>query len=181
MTRRSRPVPPALPVVALIWMVGCDGTNEAPSAAPEPQPVAALPMDGPDPRSEAAAVKTAVGDAKSLWGGGDRAGAKARIMEAYFAHFQPIEPILRRQDAQATLELEFAFGALADRMGRRGDAGPLNEESAALVTRIESLVAAIPAEALPTTPSPTLSGPPPVSVEATPPRADLHTFGDAKN
>ncbi len=181
MTRRSRPVPPKLPLVVLTWMVACEPKSTDPSSEPETKPVAPLPMDGPDPRLEVAAVKTAVGDAKSLWGGGDRAGAKARIMEAYLSHFQPIEPILRRQDAQATLELEFAFGALADRMGRRGEAGPLNEESAALITRIETLVAAIPVEALPTTPSPTLSGPPPVAVEATPPRADLQTFGDAKN
>lgn len=170
--------PPAA-ALALTLALACGGPP-AP-AAPDPAPAPAAPLTGPSPAARSLEIRGALEDARTLWEGGDRDAARDRVLVAYQQSFEPMEPLLARLDPAGTLELEYAFGALAVQLGKRGDPMAAQVAISSLSDRVEAAVKAIPPEALPpeVKQAEELLGPPPVAVEARPPRRDLKTYGDA--
>ena len=148
-------------------------------ACDRPPPEPGMP-EGPHPVQRADELRVALQEAQNAWSTGKRAEARARVQSAYREWFEPLEPVLRQEDALTTLELEFQFGALAQRMSKKGDPVALNDAVMSLVDGMDSLVAKLPA------PSPEVmeesrlaSDALPVTVEVTAPKRDFTTYGNA--
>jgi len=145
----------------------------------EPAPV--VMPEGPHARQRADELRMALQEAQNAWSTGRRVEAKTRVEAAYQQWFEPMEPVLRRDHAEQTLELEFKFGALARRMGKKGDPVALNDAVMELVAGVDTLVDTLPepaADAVAEGGSPTDALP--VAVEVTPPKREFTTYGNAK-
>lgn len=183
-----RPAPPSPPprrrprvgarALPLLLALGCKGGE--PSPAPEQSPAPAAPLSGPSPAARSMEIRGALEDARSLWEGGDRDAARDRVLLTYQQSFEPMEPLLSRLDPMGTLEIEYAFGALAVQLSKRGEPMSAQVAISALTDRIEAAVEAIPPEALPpeAQQADEVLGPPPVAVEARPPKRDFKTYGE---
>lgn len=194
LTSRRPPPPPARPfsagptgaalgaalALALLGAAaGCDpSAPDAPPAAPAP----AAPLQGPSPAARGMEIRGALDDARSLWEGGDRAAARDRVLLAYQQSFEPMEPLLRSVNPDETFALEYAFGALATQLSRRADPLRTQTQINELNSRIDTLIRSVPADALPPEAqvNEELLGPPPVAIEARPPRRNPQTFGEGE-
>jgi|GEM_PF-3224073 len=157
-------------LLSLLLLVGCDRTP--------PEPVV---PEGPHPVQRADELRMALQEAQNAWSTGRRAEARARVQSAYREWFEPLEPVLRQEDALVTLQLEFQFGALAQRMGKKGDPVALNDAVMALVDGMDGLVAKLPAPPPEALEDSTLASDAlPVTVEVTAPKREYTTYGDAK-
>lgn len=137
--------------------------------------------EGPHAVERADELRLALQEAQNAWSTGRRAEARARVQAAYREWFEPLEPLLRRQDALTTLELEFQFGALAQRMGRKGDPVALNDAVMDLVHGMDELVAVLPPPPVTEAdPGPKATDALPVAVEVTAPKRTYTTYGDAE-
>ena len=157
------------PVLVGLASVGCD----RPASTP-------VVVEGPHAVQRADELRMALREAQNAWSTGKRAEAKGRVQSAYRTWFEPLEPVLRQQDPLATLRLEFEFGALAQRMGRKGDPVELNDAVMALVDGMDGMVGKLPpppSGALESTPM--ASDALPVAVEVNAPKRELKTYGDA--
>jgi len=164
--------------LALALCAGCAGSD--PSPAPPQSPAPAAPLSGPSPAARSMEIRGALEDARSLWEEGDRDGARDRVLLTYQQSFEPMEPLLSRLDPMGTLEIEYAFGALAVQLSKRGEPMSAQVSIRALTDRVEAAVEAIPPEALPpeAQQQDELLGPPPVAVEARPPTRGFKTYGE---
>jgi len=149
------------------------------SACERGTPVPELP-EGPHPVQRADELRVALQEAQNAWSTGKRKEAHARVLSAYREWFEPLEPVLREQDALATLRLEFQFGALAQRMSQKGDPVGLNDAVMSLVDAMDGLVQTLPAPAPgELNEAPMASDALPITVEVTAPSRELTTYGDA--
>jgi len=165
------PVLIAALVLGVTLIAGCDRSK----------PTVELP-EGLHPVQRADELRIALQAAQNAWSTGKRSEARAGVQTAYREWFEPIEPVLRQEDALTTLELEFQFGALAERMGSSGDPVELNDAVIALVEGLDGLVAKLPAPS----PEATVEGSRssdalPVTIEVTAPKTTLTTYGDAQD
>jgi len=142
-----------------------------------PPPVLA---EGPGARQRADELRMALQEAQNAWSTGRRAEARTRVESAYQHWFEPLEPLLRRDYAVETLELEFKFGALARRMGKEGDPVALNDAVMDLVAGVDTLVDTLPATAGMGAEGGSPTDALPVATEVMPPSRELKTYGDAK-
>ena len=157
--------------VVVISAFGCDRSAPAP-----------VVVEGPHAVQRADELRMALREAQNAWSTGKRAEAKARVQAAYRTWFEPLEPVLRQQDALATLRLEFEFGALAQRMGKKGDPVELNDAVMTLVDGMDGMVGQLPPpppDALDAVPM--ASDALPVAVEVEAPKQELKTYGDASD
>ena len=162
-----------------LWLGG--GTLLLLLSACQPEVASAPVVDGPHPQQRADSLRMALQEAQNAWSTGRRAEAKTKVQFAYQHWFEPIEPLLRREDAVGTLAVEFKFGALAARMGQKGDPVAMNDAVMKLLTELDVLVARLPApppEAMVDTTSALDALP--VAIEVVPPAREFTTYGDAK-
>ena len=151
-------------IFALLFATGC-GLTATPDAPP---PVEDAPARVQALRLDLHAVQQA-------WGEGRREEARAGLRAAYADRFEPMEPALRTLDPVATLELEYAFGALERRLRRGGDALAVAEAVQAITRGTDALVAQLPQpEGAPAEAPPSL-GTPRAEAATLPP----HLQGDA--
>ena len=156
---------------AILWLAVACQTEPPPLVMPE----------GPHALQRADELRMALQEAQNAWSTGRRSEARARVESAYQHWFEPLEPLLRRDYALETLELEFKFGALARRMGKKGDPVALNDAVMDLVAGVDTLVETLPEPAdgaVEKGGSPTDALP--VATEVMAPSRDLKTYGDAK-
>lgn len=170
--------------VLLALAVGAQGCapEPAPTALSPIAPAPAAPLQGPSPAARGMEIRGALEDARSLWEGGDRPAARDRVLVAYQQSFEPMEPLLRSVNPDETFALEFAFGALAAQLARRGDPLSTQAQINDINSRVDTLIRSVPAEALPPEAkvNEELLGPPPTAVEVRPPQRDMRTYGEAE-
>ena len=165
--------------LALALSTACDPKPAIEAPGPT-APAPAAPLQGPSPAARGMEIRGALEDAPIWTEGGVRPQARDRVLLAYQQSFEPMEPLLRSINPDETFALEYAFGALAQQLSRRGDALGTQTAINAVNNRLDSLVRSIPAEALPpdVKPDEELLGPPPTAVEALPPQRDMPTYGE---
>jgi hypothetical protein len=142
--------------------------------SPEP------PAPPPDvaPRAHAADLRAALQEAQNAWSAGRRGEARNRVMSAYAQHFEPLEPQLRPAHGDEVLALEYEFGRLSRTLSAKGQPVAVNDAVQGLISRVEALVATLPAPLDgPVAEEPSV--PTPVEVEVRPPQRQLTSYGDA--
>ena len=160
------------------WILGATLVLAVACQTEPPPPV--LP-EGPHARQRADELRMALQEAQNAWSTGHRVEAKARVESAYQEWFEPLEPLLRRDHAVQTLELEFKFGSLARRMSRKGDPVALNDAVMELVAGVDTLVDTLPAPPADDVASAaSATDALPIATEVMPPTRELTTYGDAK-
>jgi len=92
-----------------VLIMGILGCQEAPAEAPAP----AVPTD------HVAQVRQSLHEARVAWNDGKGTEAHQLVQQGYHDSFEPLEPLLRERDAEATLQLEYAFGLLMTLMIQR--------------------------------------------------------------
>ena len=85
-----------------VLIIGTLGCQEAPAEVPAT----------PAPTDHVAQVRQSLHDARVAWNDGKSKESHQLVQRAYVESFEPLEPLLREQDASATLQLEYAFGRL---------------------------------------------------------------------
>jgi hypothetical protein len=110
------------------------------------------PVGGPTPPEAVQAVRLELHAAHQAWSEGRRPEAQARVHSAYAQYVEPLEPALRARDADRTLALEYAFGALGARMARKGDALAVAQQVQGVTRELDGLVSLLPQDETPPPP-----------------------------
>lgn len=106
----------------------------------------AAPVAPPTVGETVTAVRLGLSEAHRRWSAGENAEAKALVLATYQEHFERLEPGLRAQSPQETLELEYAFAVLANHLAKKGSPVEIAAEVRALTGRVEKAAAALPRE-----------------------------------
>jgi cellobiose-specific phosphotransferase system component IIA len=117
------------------------------------EPEIDLTPPGAPPAERAQAIDADLQAAHQAWLDADRDQANLIAARAYTEHFEPMEPLLREQDALRTLMLEFRFGQLIEAVQKEDAAGEVTLNVGLLRQGVAELVAA-------TDPSSSVSVPP---------------------
>ncbi|NOY28555.1 MAG: hypothetical protein GXP62_22095 [Oligoflexia bacterium] len=88
-------------------------------------------------------LKQELAGARSQLLAGQRQAAADAISASYQGTFKQLAPVLRAHDAQATLELEYAFGQVAVGVARRGSSDAVTQLDS-LVLQVDAAVTALP-------------------------------------
>ncbi|RME20514.1 MAG: hypothetical protein D6798_20310 [Deltaproteobacteria bacterium] len=89
------------------------------------------------------AVHEGIDAARRALDAGDRLAAARALRATYRERFQALEDAFRAVDAQATLELEFEFGAVAYDLSGRVDPAEAGARLQALDRRVDALAARV--------------------------------------
>lgn len=123
-----------LRVLLPLLLVGCSPQLADPPAPP------------PTVDERVLAVRQGLSEAHRRWSAGKRDEARALVLATYRENFEPLEPGLRALNGRETLELEYGFALLAERLGRAGNPVEIAAEVRALSGRVETATAALPRE-----------------------------------